>query len=120
MSIHSVQTRLKSISQANRVVSQLIGRLDRLASTSDPANADQNDQARTDLVAEIQASLKELELDFELARQDAEDLLSGTTPRSATFVARDTERDREREAIATQVERVDYDLKLWVALRIPH
>ena len=124
MSTQSLHARLKSLAEANCSVSQLIARLARLASSADPTQTDDG-QVRAELSAEIQASLKELEQEFELAKQDAEDVTSaGSISGSANWGSgsqhrrRDSERDRERVTIATQVERVSEDLKLYAILQI--
>ena len=119
MSAQAIHTRLKSISEVNRSVSQLILRLGRLASAPETSHSDDG-QVRIELSAEIQASLKELEQEFELVKQDAEDVAgSGAIigapsnwSSAATHRRRDSEKDRERVAIATQVERVGEELKL--------
>ena len=125
MSTLNLHARLKSLSDALRAVSSLIARLARLASspgTATPQQQSDDSPERTELAAEIQASLKELEQEFELVRQDAEDVAaSGTTlswgTGSSQHRRRDSEKDRERVAIATQVERVGEDLKLYALFR---
>ena len=117
MSALELSTRLKSLSEANRSISQLVSRLSKL-STPDPQTTtstqlpENESQVRADLSAEIHQSLKDLEEDFELARQEAEDL---TTTGSWSSGARksNSERDRERVAVATQVERLGEELKLY-------
>ena len=135
MSTLNLHARLKSLSDAQRAVSSLIARLARLASSPSgtatpqqqqpqqpqpPPPSDDDDPARAELAAEIQAGLKELEQEFELVRQDAEDATAGGTAPAWGAAGRghrrrDSERDHERVAIATQVERVGEDLKLYVS-----
>ena len=108
MSALDINSRLKSLSEANRGVSQLISRL---AKISSPDSQTDENQVRIELSAEIHQTFKELEEDFELIKQEAEDY---TTTGSWSSGARrsNSERDKERVAIATQVERVGEDLKL--------
>ena len=120
MSNQPLQARLKTLSDANRAIAQLIGRLSRLADSdadSDPAPPQADEAAvRAELAAEIQAGLKELEQEFELVKQDAEDVagLGTASPRELRFGRRrDSERERERISIATQVERLGDDLILY-------
>ena len=110
MSALDINTRLKSLSEANRGVSQLISRLSNLSSTPD-SQPDEN-QVRIELSTEIHQTFKELEEDFELVKQEAEDY---TTTGSWSSGARrnNFERDKERVAIAAQVERLGEDLKLY-------
>ena len=109
MSALDINVRLKSLSEANRNISQLISRLSKLSSSSDPQTDDS--QVRIELSAEIHQSFKELEEEFELVKQEAEDI---TTTGSWSSGARrsNAERDKERVAVATQVERLGEELKL--------
>ena len=109
MSALDINTRLKSLSEANRSISQLISRLSKLSPSPDPQTEESQD--RVELSADIHQSFKELEEEFELVKQEAEDI---TTAGSWSSGARrsNSEKDKERVAVATQVERLGEDLKL--------
>lgn len=120
MSALEINTRLKALSEANRNISQLVARLSKL-STPDSQNkdlaslAENESQVRADLSTEIHQGLKELEEDFELARQEAEDLYLSSNWNAGARRST-TEKDRERITIATQVERLGEELKLYTIL----
>ena len=112
MTPQELSSSLKSLSEAHREASTLITRLSKLSSTPDtnPSQADETDN-RVELSTEIHQSLKEQEEELEILRQEVEDLTS-----SGHWVAgarrQDSEKDRERLTLITQVERLDEDLKL--------
>ena len=113
MTTQQLASRLKSLSEAHRGTTQLIARLFKL-STQPPGSSHVNPQdgdARMELSAEIHQSLKEQEEDFELLKQEAEDLTIGGnwTPNARR---RDTEKDSQRVALISQVERLGEDLRL--------
>ena len=102
--------RLKSLSESYREINQLINRLSKPSSrsgTSSPLSGDGD--TRAELSAEIHQSLKEQEEDYELLKQEVEDLAScGSGVRR-----RDSEKDRDRVTLVSQVERLGEDLKLY-------
>ena len=109
MTTQEINTRLQSLSEANKSISQLISRLSKLSSTAE-AGTDESD-ARVELSAEIHQSLKELEEDFELVRQEAEDVTNSANWGSGAR-RREGEKERDRITIITQIERLKEDLKL--------
>ena len=112
MTTQELHSRLKSLSEAHRETIQLINRLSKFPSTpgSSPSNSTDGDP-RVELGAEIHQSLKEQEEDFELLKQEAEDLTSGGVWGSGAR-RRDSEKDRERVALVSQIERLGADLKV--------
>ena len=112
MTIRELGSRLKTLSEVHRETSQLIARLSKLplqpGSTSlTPDNAD----ARVELSSDIHQRLKEEDEELELLKQEAEDITSGSSWGS-TARRRDSEKDRERIGLVSQVERLGEDLKL--------
>lgn len=110
MSTLDINARLESLSETRRGISQLISRLSKLSTSPNP-QTDEN-QVRVELSAEIHQSFRELEEEFELVKQEAEDITSVGSWRSGARKS-NAERDRERVAIVTQVERLGEDLKLY-------
>lgn len=112
MTTQEPNSRFKSLSEAHRETIQLISRLSKLPSTpgSSPSNPVDGDP-RVELSAEIHQSLKEQEEDFELLKQGAEDITSGGVWGSGTRRG-DSEKDKERLALISQIERLGGDLKV--------
>ncbi len=111
MTASDPSVRLKAISDASSSVSKLIARLAKVATADAPA---EEPDARTELSAEIHQTLKELDEEFELAKQEAEDLIGagGWTATSRRGTS-ERDRDRDRVSVVTQVERVGDELKLY-------
>ncbi|MCJ1445287.1 MAG: hypothetical protein MMC23_005792 [Stictis urceolatum] len=111
MTATDLQARLKSISDSNRSVTQLIDKLSKIVPSYDPDARTPIDttQERTSLSTEIHETLKELEEDFELLRQEVEDHASTGGP---TTRRRGSEKDSQRIAIVAQFDRLSEDLKL--------
>jgi hypothetical protein len=104
----TLTTRLTALSESNKAVQQLIQRLAKLdfQPGSQPLNADEGD-VRLELSAEIHESLKGLEEDLELLRQEVEDFVgAGTSGRR-----RDSVRDGERSRLAVLLARLTEDLR---------
>ena len=114
MTTQELNSRLKSLSEALREVSILVTKLSKL---SVPANNNSphpdEAESRVELSAEIHQSLKEQEEDYDLLKQEVDDLDSGGSWASGAR-RRDSEKDRERITLLTQLERLGEDLKLWV------
>ncbi len=108
MSTPDFTARLKSLSDGVKDVTQLISKLSKIS----PSESGQPDEgkARVELGSEIHQSLKELEEDFELLKQEAEDAISSGGTVSSTR-RRDSEKDRDRIALVTQVGRLTENLK---------
>ena len=112
MTTQELNHHLKALSEAHRNIQQLITRLSKLPAQlgSSSPDADESD-ARVELSAEIHQSLKEQEEDLELVRQEVEDLTSDSSWGSGSR-RRDSEKDKDRVALITQVERIGEDQKL--------
>jgi len=112
MTAQELQSRLKSLFEAHREAAVLISRLSKLGAQSGTDSPHPDDsESRVELSAEIHQSLKEQEEEYELLKQDVEDYTSGDSWGSG---ARrwDSEKDRDRIGVVTQVERLGEDLKL--------
>ena len=112
MTTRELGARFKTLSEVNRETSQLIAQLSKVSiqpgSTS--PNSDDGD-ARVELSSEIHQRLKEEEEELELLKQETEDIISGSSWGS-TARRRDSEKDKERIGLVSQVERLGEDLKL--------
>ncbi|KAK3714746.1 Protein transport protein sec20 [Vermiconidia calcicola] len=82
----------------------LITRLSKLSFQPGSEPLDSSSSVRIELAQDIHDSLKQLEEDLELLKQEAEDL--GTAHRR-----RDSERDRDRARLSAQIVRLDEDLR---------
>ncbi|KAL8961515.1 MAG: hypothetical protein Q9193_001936 [Seirophora villosa] len=112
MNIPNLTDRLQTIHDAHKQTLHLIHRLSKLPATPgssslDPEAAD----ARLELSAEIHQNLKEQEEEFELLQQEVDDQ-TGTASWTSSARRRDSERERERTALAAQVARLGEDQKL--------
>jgi protein transport protein SEC20 len=109
MTTSSLSARLTTLSDSNKAILQLVHRLSKLSFQpgSLPLNSDEGD-VRVELSAEIHESLKQLEEELELVRQEVEELTAGTV---SSARRRDSEKDRERSRLAVQVARLGEDLK---------
>ena len=109
MTTSSLSARLTTLSDSNKAILQLVHRLSKLSFQpgSLPLNSDEGD-VRVELSAEIHESLKQLEEELELVKQEAEELTAGAV---SSARRRDGERDRERSRLAVQVARLGEDLK---------
>ena len=117
MTTQELDLRYKSIFEAHKGTKLLITRLSKVS--SQPGSSYPNHQdadVSVELSAEIHQRLKEQEDDFELLKQDAEDLLVGSswTP---TTERRGGEKDSQRTALISQIERLGEDLKLYDIIR---
>ena len=112
MTTQELASRLTTLQENHKQVSQLITRLSKLpaqpGSTSPSSN--QSD-VRLELSEEIHQSLKEQEEDLELVRQEVEDTTSGASFSPAAR-RRDSVRERDRTSLETQVARLGEDLKV--------
>ncbi|MCJ1478936.1 hypothetical protein MMC13_007620 [Lambiella insularis] len=112
MTTQELDSRLKSISEALREAFSLITKLSKLSPQSGAQDAAPNNvDSRVELSAEIHQSLKEQEEDYELVKQEVDDLDSGGIWGSGSR-RRDSEKDRDRTTLSTQVVRLGEDLKL--------
>lgn len=106
----SLTTRLTALSESNKAIGQLIHRLAKLdfQPGSQPLNADEEGDVRLELSAEIHESLKGIEEDLELLRQEVEDVV-GSGNSSAR--RRDSKTESERSRLAVLLARLTEDLK---------
>lgn len=101
-------TRLGSLSDSNKAVQQLIQRLAKLdfQPGSQPLNPEEGD-IRLELSAEIHESLKGIEEDLELLRQDIDDILG-----TGNFTSRrDSSKGGEKSRLAVLLARLTEDLR---------
>ena len=114
MTTQELNSRLKSLSEALREALSLTTKLSKLSATSHNNSTPLDEaESRVELSAEIHQSLQEQEEDYELLKQEAEDLDSSGSWASGAR-RRDSEKDRERITLLTQLERLGEDLKLLV------
>ena len=114
MTTQELNSRLKSLSEALREASSLITKLSKLSAPSNSSSPHPGEaESRVELSAEVHQSLKEQEEDYDLLKQEVEDLDSGGSWASGAR-RRESEKDRERITLLTQLERLGEDLKLWV------
>ena len=113
MSIISIQGRLNPLLDAIKQTQLLISSLSKLPSApgSSPSNPDEGD-ARVELSSEIHQTLKEQEEDFELIRQEAEDLTNSSNWARRRDTSRDVNKERERNDLISQVAKFGEDLKM--------
>jgi hypothetical protein len=105
----TLTTRLNTLSESNKALGQLIQRLAKLdfQPGSQPLGTEEGD-VRLELSAEIHESLKGLEEDLELLRQEVEDVVGGT---NSSARRRDSRNEAERSRLAVLLARLTEDLK---------
>lgn len=121
----TLTNRLNSLSESNKAILQLIQRLAKLdfqpgtipATSSNSANSAEGD-VRLELSAEIHESLKQLEEELELLRQEVEDVVQGAA--SAAGRRRDSARESERLRLEVLLARLTEDLRSYVAHSTSH
>ncbi|KAJ4372207.1 Protein transport protein sec20 [Neocucurbitaria cava] len=106
----TLTTRLNTLSENNKAIGQLIQRLAKLdfQPGSQPANTSEEGDVRLELSAEIHESLKSIEEELELLRQEVEDITLQSTSVSRR---RDSTRDSERSRLAVLLARLTEDLR---------
>lgn len=105
----TLTTRLTALSDSNKSTQQLIQRLAKLdfQPGSQPLNADEGG-VRLELSAEIHESLKQIDEELELLRQEVEDVVHGT---GHSARRRDSSKESERSRLAILLARLTEDLK---------
>jgi protein transport protein SEC20 len=105
----TLTTRLNTLSESNKALGQLIQRLAKLdfQPGSQPLGTEEGD-VRLELSAEIHESVKGLEEDLELLRQEVEDVVGGT---NSSARRRDSRNEAERSRLAVLLARLTEDLK---------
>jgi len=112
-SVPALIQRLTSLSDSNKSVLQLIHRLAKLdfQPGSVPVGADAD--PRVELSAEIHETLKGIEEDLELLKQEIEDVLvPGVNGNGVGSRRRHSERERDKARLAILLARIGEDLKL--------
>jgi protein transport protein SEC20 len=106
----ALTTRLTALSDANKANGQLIQRLAKLdfQPGSQPLNNDEGD-VRLELSAEIHESLKSIEEELELLRQEVEDVIGRT---GSVGRRRDSKSEGEKSRLAVLLARLTEDLRL--------
>lgn len=106
----TLTTRLTTLTESNKSVGQLIQRLAKLdfQPGSQPLNGEEGD-VRLELSAEIHETLKSIEEELELLRQEVEDVLQ---PSSGVLgKRRDSSKEGGRSRLAVLLARLTEDLK---------
>ena len=103
-----LSSRLKFLSDSHKETVRLI---QRLSNFSPPTATAEDNETRLELGADIHQSLKDQDEELELLRQGTEDLFSADTWSSTR--RRDSEKNKDRVALVTQVDRLAEDLKLY-------
>jgi protein transport protein SEC20 len=105
----SLTTRLTALSESNKAIGQLIQRLAKLdfQPGSQPLSTEDGD-VRLELSAEIHESLKGIEEDLELLRQEVEDVVGSV---NSTARRKDSKSEGERSRLAVLLARLTEDLK---------
>lgn len=113
MSAASLHARLAPLFDSLKQTQHLITRLSKLPATPGSSAPDREEgDARVELSTEIHQSLKEEEEDYELVRQEAEDLLQSSNWARRKDVGREGNREKERNDLASQVTKLGEDLKM--------
>jgi protein transport protein SEC20 len=118
LTTQALTTRLTALSDSNKAIGQLIQRLAKLdfQPGSQPVNTDEGD-VRLELSAEIHDSLKGIEEDLELLRQEVEDVV-GTG--NGFGRRRDSKTESEKSRLAVLQARLTEDLKAYVCFMLLH
>lgn len=112
--IQSLTTRLTALSESNKALGQLIQRLAKLdfQPGSQPLGTEEEGDVRLELSAEIHESLKGIEEDLELLRQEVEDVIeAGNT----SARRRESKTEGERSRLAVLLARLTEDLKSYAS-----
>ncbi|OAL55710.1 hypothetical protein IQ07DRAFT_639363 [Pyrenochaeta sp. DS3sAY3a] len=106
----SLTTRLTALSENNKAIGHLIQRLAKLdfQPGSQPLNDAEEGDVRLELSAEIHESLKSIEEELEILRQEVEDI---TLHSSSSSRRRDSTKDSERSRLAVLLARLTEDLR---------
>ncbi|KAF3046461.1 hypothetical protein E8E12_009681 [Didymella heteroderae] len=106
----TLTTRLTTLTESNKAVGQLIQRLAKLdfQPGSQPLNGEEGD-VRLELSAEIHETLKSIEEELELLRQEVEDVLQQSS--GVLGKRRDSSKEGERSRLAVLLARLTEDLK---------
>lgn len=111
----TLATRLTALSEQNKATGHLIQRLAKLdfQPGSQPLDGSDDGDVRLELSAEIHETLKGIEEELELLRQEVEDVTQQT---AAIGRRRDSTKENERSRLAVLLARLTEDLKscVWI------
>jgi len=107
---HDLVTRLTALSESHRAVGHLVQRLAKLdfQPGSQPLHSTNEGDVRLELSAEIHESLKAIEEELELLRQEVDDVTQQGGPAGRR---RDTAQENERNRLAVLLARLTEDLR---------
>jgi protein transport protein SEC20 len=110
----TLAARLNALSESNKATLQLVQRLSKLdfQPGTTPIKSEEGD-VRLELSAEIHESLKQLDEELELLRQEVEDVVQGPPSSSRR---RDSVREGEKARLAVLLARLTEDLRSYVTL----
>lgn len=103
-----LSTQLSQLSDSLKSTNALISRLAKLSFQPGSEPLSETGSVRIELAQDIHDSLKQLEEDLELLKQEAEDLTAAST---GSVRRRDSEREREKARLSAQVARLGEDLR---------
>lgn len=114
--LQSLSARLDALSDNLKTTIQLIHRLAKLNFQPGfaPLDSEEGD-VRAELSSDIHESLKQQEEELELLRQDITDFAGADR---STHSRRESQRDREKSQLSTQVVRLGEDFKQYVSRMI--
>ncbi|KAK4565329.1 Protein transport protein sec20 [Recurvomyces mirabilis] len=107
MSLASLTTQLNQLTETLKQTNTLITNLSKLSFQPGSEPLDAENTVRIELAQDIHDSLKQLEEDFDLLKQESDDL----STISASHKRRDSARDTERLRFSAQVARTGEDLR---------
>lgn len=117
MSLDTISQRLSTLQDTIKSVSQLVQRLAKLQPSSTSSDELSGEEARADLAAEIQESLRQAEDEHELLKQDVEDMTSpGVESMTSSFRRSGTHQpdNSETALVRSESERTGEKLKMYV------
>ena len=103
-----LSAQLSQLSDSLKATNTLIARLGKLSFQPGSEPLEDVGSVRIELAQDIHESLKQLEEDLELLKQEAEDISAAAT---GSIRRRDSEREREKARLSAQVARLGEDLR---------
>jgi protein transport protein SEC20 len=105
---NQLSQQLSQLSDSLKATNTLISRLSKLSFQPGSEPLEGEGSVRVELAQDIHDSLKQLEEELELLKQEAEDL---TTATGGSVRRRDSEKEREKARLSAQVARLGEDLR---------
>ena len=105
---NQLSQQLSQLSDSLKATNTLISRLSKLSFQPGSEPLEGNGSVRVELAQDIHDSLKQLEEELELLKQEAEDL---TTATGGSVRRRDSEKERDKARLSAQVARLGEDLR---------